>query len=104
MPRYQTSFIVFKKYVHLQGLPSVLNLHFIVTLVLVYILSTLRTGARPRAQQDRAGSSCHDPKSSTDQKIKRSKYLFVVTLLKKACTFLGFDFAPRLMASQVCKT
>ena len=84
-PWYRTSFIVFRKYVHLQGLPSALELHFIVTLVLVYILNTHRTGARTRAQQDRAGLSRHDRNPPPGDQAQQ--YFFVVLLFKKARTF-----------------
>ena len=97
-PRYRTPFNVFRKYVYLQGLLSVLDLHFIVTPVLIYILSTHRTGARPRTQQDRAGLSRHDLNRPSEDQAQQ--YLFVVMLFRKARTSLGFEVAPRLMASQ----
>ena len=86
-PWYRISFIVFKKYVYLEGLHSVLDLHFIVTFVFVYVLSTHRTRARPRVQQDRAGQTCHDPNRPPTRRPRRSKYFFVVSMFKKARAF-----------------
>ena len=62
--------------------------HFIVTLVLVYIPGTHRTGARPRAQQDRAGFSRHDRYPPPEDQAQQ--YFFLVLLFRKVRTFLGF--------------
>ena len=65
----------------------ILDLHFIVTFVFVYVLSTRRARARPRAQQDRAGQSRHGLNRPPTRRSRRSKYFFVVPLFKKARAF-----------------
>ena len=69
-PGFRTSFFDLGEYVQLQGLPSVLDLHFRVMPVLVYILNTHCTEAWTRAQQGWAGLS--HPDRSVHSEIKRN--------------------------------
>ena len=69
-PGFWTSFFDLGKYVHLQGLPSALDLHFGVMPVLVCIPNTHWTEAWTRAQQGCAGLSRLD--RSLHSEIKRN--------------------------------